>query len=95
MAKNTKITGTTSTGFEFSVDPDVIRDMEFIELAAQAEENGLVLPKMIECVLGKTQKKALYNHVRNKNGRVLLDDVNDEIKEVFDAINTNSETKNS
>lgn len=94
MEKATKIHGKTSTGFEFKVDPDAIRDMEFIELAAQVEENGLLLPKMIEVVLGKDQKKALYDHVRNSNGRVLLDDINDEVKEIFDSLNTNSETKN-
>ena len=41
------VKGTTSTGFKFSVDPDAIKDMEFIELAAEAEDNGLVLPKML------------------------------------------------
>lgn len=94
MAKTTKIHGKTSTGFEFSVDPDAIRDMEFIELAAAVEDNGLLLPKMIECVLGVKQKQALYDHVRSANGRVLIDNINDEIKEIFDALNTNSETKN-
>lgn len=52
------VKGTTSTGFKFSIDPDAVKDMEFIELAADAEENGLLLPKMIECVLGKEQKKS-------------------------------------
>ena len=89
------IKGTTKTGFKFSVDPDAIRDMEFIELAAAVEENGLLLPKMIECVLGEKQKKKLYEHVRNSKGRVMLDDINDEVKEIFDALNTADETKNS
>lgn len=94
MAKNTMISGTTSTGFAFKVDPEAVRDMEFIELAAQAEDNGLILPNMIEVLLGKKQKKALYDHVRKSNGRVLIDDVTAEIKEIFDALNTNAETKN-
>lgn len=94
MAKNTMIHGTTSTGFEFKVDPDAIKDMEFIELASQVEENGLLLPKMLERVLGEKQKKALYDHVRNSKGRVMIDAVNDEIKDIFDAMNTNAETKN-
>ena len=94
MAKNTMIHGETSTGFKFKVDPDAVRDMEFIELASQVEENGLLLPKMIECVLGSKQKKELYDHVRNSKGRVLIDAINDEIKNIFDALNTNSETKN-
>lgn len=94
MGKNTMIHGKTTSGFEFKIDPDVIRDMEFIELAAGVEENGLLLPKLIECVLGTKQKKALYDHVRNKNGRVMIDAINDEVKDIFDSLNTNSETKN-
>lgn len=89
------VKGTTKTGFKFSIDPDAVRDMEFIELAAAAEENGLLLPKMIERVLGKSQKQKLYDHVRNSKGRVMVDDINDEIKEIFDSLNTNNETKNS
>lgn len=89
------VKGTTKTGFKFSIDPDAIKDMEFIELAAAAEENGLLLPKMIEKVLGTQQKKKLYDHVRNSKGRVMVDDINDEIKEIFDSLNTDNETKNS
>ena len=89
------VKGTTKTGFKYSVDPDAIKDMEFIELAAAAEENGLLLPKMIERVLGTKQKQKLYDHVRNDKGRVMVEDINDEIKEIFDALNTDKETKNS
>jgi hypothetical protein len=94
MAKNTMIHGKTKSGFEFSVDPDAVKDMEFIELAAEAENNGLILPKMIEYILGSKQKKALYDHVRNEKGRVMIEDINDEITQIFDSLNTNAETKN-
>lgn len=93
MAKKL-VKGTTSTGFEFSIDPIVIRDMEFIELAAAAEENGLLLPRMLEFILGKKQKQALYDHVRDKNGRALFDDVKPEVEDIFGALNTDGETKN-
>lgn len=88
------IKGTTQTGFKFSIDPDAVKDMEFIELAADAEENGLLLPKMIEHILGKEQKKKLYDHVRNSKGRVMVEDVSEEIKDVFNAISSEKETKN-
>lgn len=84
----------TKTGFKFEVDGDVVRDMEFIELAAASQEDGLLLPKVIELVLGAEQKKALYDHVRNENGRVIVDDVSREFGEILDAINEASETKN-
>ena len=84
----------TKTGFKFEVDGDVVRDMEFIELAAASQEDGLLLPKVIELVLGTEQKKALYDHVRNENGRVIVDDVSREFGEILDAINEAFETKN-
>lgn len=89
------VKGTTQTGFKFSIDPDAIKDMEFIELAAEAEENGLVLPKMLERVLGEKQKKKLYDHVRNSKGRVMIDDINNEVEDIFNALNQDNETKNS
>ena len=78
------IKGKTSTGFDFEFDPDVIRDMEFIELAAKASENGTKYPALIEAALGKDQKKRLYDHVRNERGRVMLDDVRREFDEIFE-----------
>lgn len=89
------VKGTTTTGFKFSIDPDAIKDMEFIELAAAADENGLMLPKMLVKLLGEKQKKALYDHVRNKKGRVMADDVSNEVTEMFDAIKEDGEAKNS
>lgn len=89
------VKGTTSTGFKYSVDPDAIKDMEFIELAAEAEDNGLVLPKMLVKLLGDKQKKSLYEHVRNKKGRVMADDISNEVTEIFDALKEDKEAKNS
>lgn len=82
------IHGKTSTGFEFDFDTDVVRDMEFIELAAEASENGTRYPALIEYVLGKEQKKRLYDHVRNNKGRVMLDDVRREFDEIFEIANS-------
>lgn len=88
------VEGTTKSGFKFSVDPEAVKDMEFLELVGEAETNPTKLGKMYECLLGKEQKKALYDHVRNKNGRVLIDDIKNESDEIFEAINNSEETKN-
>ncbi len=88
------VEGTTKSGFKFSVDPEAVKDMEFLELVGEAEANPTRLGKMYECMLGKEQKKALYDHVRNKNGRVLIDDIKNESDEIFEAINNSEETKN-
>ncbi len=88
------ITGVTKSGFEFSVDADAIKDMEFLELVGEAENNPTKLGKMYECLFGKEQKKRLYDHVRNKDGRVLIDQIKAESDDIFDAINNAGETKN-
>ena len=88
------VKGTTSTGFEFEIDPDVMRDMEVIELIAATAEDGSKMPKMLTAMLGESQKAALYDHVRNDKGRVLFDDVNREMEEILSALAQNGQTKN-
>lgn len=88
------ITGTTKTGFNFEIDPEKVNDMEFVELAAAAREDGLLLPKIITWVLGDEQKKALYAHVRDKHGAAKADVVGEEFTEIILSINGAAETKN-
>lgn len=88
------VKGVTESGYKFAVDPEVLKDMEFIELAAAAQENGLMLPKMIAFVLGEEGKQALYDHVRNDKGRVLLEDINTEFAAVLGEISKDSKAKN-
>lgn len=88
------VTGKTTTGFEFEVDPIVLRDMEVIELMADSQEDGTLLPKMLTAVLGKKQRNALYDHVRRDDGRVILDDVDKEMGEILDALNQDKTAKN-
>ena len=88
------ITRETKSGFKFSVDAEAVKDMEFLELVGEAETNPTKLGKMYECLLGKDQKKKLYDHVRNNNGRVPIDLIKAESDDIFDAINNADETKN-
>jgi hypothetical protein len=85
--------GTTSSGFKFKIDEVDLNDMEFIELMAEAEENPLKYPKMVERMLGKEQKQKLYDHVRTKEGRVPPDTIDKEVEEIF--ILAGEDAKNS
>lgn len=85
--------GTTSSGFKFKIDEVDLNDMEFIELMAEAEENPLKYPKMVERMLGKEQKQKLYDHVRTKKGRVPPDAIDKEVEEIF--ILAGEDAKNS
>ena len=85
--------GTTSSGFKFKIDEVDLNDMEFIEIMAEAEENPLKYPKMVERMLGKEQKKKLYDHVRTKEGSVPPDAIDKEVEEIF--ILAGEDAKNS
>lgn len=84
--------GTTSTGFNYEYDKAVADDMEFVELLLDVEENEHHLPKLIDALLGKAQKKKLYEHCRNEDGRVPATRVYAEFNEI---LNGSPETKNS
>lgn len=85
--------GTTESGFTFEVDEEELNDMEFVELLADAQEDSLMFPRLIERMLGKDQKKALYDHIRNKKGRVPVDATIDIVTEILTL--AGEDTKNS
>ena len=67
--------------------------LEFLELLAEAQDDSLKFPKVIERMLGKDQKKKLYDHLRDKNGRVPVEDTVDIITEIMTL--AGEDTKNS
>lgn len=80
------ITGVTSSGFEFSIEESTLDNMELLDaLEEMSEENTLALSKVLDLILGKEQKKKLYEHLRTEDGRVPVSKVNDEIMEIFAA----------
>lgn len=88
------INGETKTGFKFEIDPDIVRDMEFIEIVAEAQGNMLKTPVMVTALLGADQRKRLYDHVRTEAGRVLYEDIDREVTEILDIVNSHKDTKN-
>ncbi len=88
------VEGTTKTGFKFSVDPEIMKDMEVIELLSDMMQDGTKTPKFLTLLLGAEQRKALYDHVRNGKGRVMYDKVEAEVSDIFDAIREAPATKN-
>lgn len=77
------IKGTTRTGFNYEVDETRINDMEYLELLAKATGNIAYLPAVVEKLLGREQKTALYEHVRDENGRVSVDAIDREIEYIM------------
>jgi hypothetical protein len=90
------VEGKTKTGFKYSVDEDVLDDAELLEQLVSIQEDGLGLFKVMEKMLGKEQKAALYEHCRNKKGKVSIESVGNELNDIFtDLSEKSAEVKNS
>lgn len=85
--------GETKSGFKFEIDEEIMDDMEFIELLAAAQKNELLFPEVIEQIMGKEQKRKLYDHLRNEKGRVPVDATIKVVEEIMVA--AGEDTKNS
>ena len=76
--------GVTKTGFHFSLEDDAMDDMELVEELANMQENDLIaITRVVTMVFGQDQKKALYDHLRAREGRVKVSTVMDAIKDAF------------
>ena len=83
--------GKTSKGFEFEVSEEALDNMELVEIIAGVDENPLLFPKLCEMMLGKEQKRRLYEYFRTEDGRVPIEDISDTVQEIF---NTSDDSKN-
>lgn len=89
--KSKVIKGTTKSGFNYQINPDIFLDMEFWEKMAEVDDNPFLLPKVVSAALGEEQKENLYNFCRDASGKVPIDKVIGIIKEIF----ANNQLKNS
>ena len=73
-------------GFECTINTDVLDDMEFVDLLADTEDDPLKIGRVALMLLGKEQKKNLYDHLRTEGGRVPVTSMNDAIEKIFNAL---------
>lgn len=85
------IRGITKSGFKFSVDSEVFKDMEMLELIGEVDDNPILMPKLLEKMFGKKQKDNLYDFVRDDKGSVPVEKVSEIVKDIFES----KELKNS
>lgn len=93
-----KITGKTSSGFEYSIDKRVLTDMEVVDDIYEIfhDNQESMLSPLLTKILGKDQKKALYDHVRDADGFVSTQLVCTELGEILNgAGKQDSDVKNS
>ena len=75
-----------SIGLTLKIDENVMDDMELLDLLAQLDDgNGYAIPRVVEHMLGKEQKKALYDSLR-VNGRVPVTKVVEIMKELLEKL---------
>ena len=87
------LTGNTKSGFQFKIEDQALDDYEILEMLTEIDDgNGVLVPKMIERLLGKEQKEALKEHLRNKEGKVSTQNIMIEVMDIFKSSN---EGKNS
>lgn len=80
--------GKTKSGFHYQIPEDVYDDIELVEALAQMYTGDLTaVPTVIEMVLGKDQKKKLYDHLRDERGRTRATLVMKEVEEMLGALN--------
>lgn len=79
------IKGTTSSGFAFEIADEARDDMELLEAFIDLDNGKMgAISRAISALLGELQKKALYEHCRNKEtGRVSANAVFEAIKEIM------------
>lgn len=81
--------GTTESGFKFNIDEKLLNNMELVEAIAELDTNQLALPRVLDLLIGKEQKKALYDHVR-QGDIVPVDKVAEEVRNIFTAMGEKS-----
>lgn len=76
------VKGKTKTGFEFEIDSAVI-DMELLDDLSEMQENPAITGRVLNRLLGKEQKKALYDHIRDESGHVPIESAAAELIDLF------------
>ena len=77
--------GKTESGFEYEVSDAAMNNYELVEVLAEVDTNALLLPKLVNMLLGDQQKNKLLDHLRTKEGNVPIDLISAEIMEIFQS----------
>ena len=62
--------GKTKSGFNYTITDDALNNYELFEVIEKVEEKPLLMPKLVDMLLGEKQKKGLMDHLRNEKGVV-------------------------
>lgn len=78
--------GRTKSGFVFCIPDKRLDNMELLEaLVAVDGGDGTQLPRALDQLLGKEQKRKLYDHLRGEDGIVPASAVGAELTEIMQS----------
>ena len=80
-----KLTGVTKSGFAYSILEKNVRNYELVEALGELETNPLVLPRVMNLLLGKEQAQKLKDHLRDEDGVVDTEKITSELKNIFES----------
>lgn len=76
--------GVTASGYAFAVDEGALNNMELVDALAEAtDDNPLAISKTCELLLGKAERKKMYDFLRDEHGRVPIEAVSQNLVEIF------------
>lgn len=81
----------TPSGFNAEIYDEALNDMELFDCLKTMEsgndaEKLFAASEVAERLLGKDGKKALYDHIRDENGRVKTESFIYEIRDIFEGL---------
>ncbi len=80
------ISGETKSGFSFTLEEAALDDMELFEDLCSLDSGDFrALVRVLDKLLGREQKEALYSHLR-RDGRVPMSDVSAALGEIFESV---------
>lgn len=84
------INGKTTSGFEFSVDERILKDMRFVRAFREWQKNNFAQADVLDILLGSEQGLKLEEHVAGKDGFVDAEIVAKEMGEIFELLQESS-----
>lgn len=92
MNNNETFKGMTTAGFNWEIPANRLDNMELVDALADVEKgNVFAVSNVVTLLLGKNQKKRLYDFLRDEDGIVSAQTVSETIAEILQTAN---ETKN-
>lgn len=77
--------GKTASGFEFEIAKDALDNMELVDAIADVDDNPLAVSRVVRLLLGKEDRKRLYDHIRTEHGNVPIEATSTELTQIFEA----------